>query len=314
MASLPEAYGLSELHVAAITGDFRRAREILKSLPVSQEGKKKILEARDREGSTALMTAVLCGRLRIAKLLLRYGASRKTRDFQSRVASEYSRSSLFNVKLKIYQKLGLGSISGSQQRKISVILRNPAALRSCRRFGNHPFSYSRMLKHSKRVIILKPSGETERFKPGKEGSNLSNATAGFITSAVTSEGTTKVEQLAVSGWNPNPGRGPRVLDNAVFTGLVREVIRLHDLKVCGSQRDNGNQTALPEHKGRFAACHVEKKLALWWVLRVLKKILGTSDVARISDLRGAVIPTHFKEARLFLDHGPCRDVSTLRNR
>ncbi|KAK0735986.1 hypothetical protein B0T21DRAFT_383667 [Apiosordaria backusii] len=227
MASPSEAYGLSKLHIAAITGDFQRANKILKSEATVQEGKKKILEARNREGTTPLMTAILCAR-------------------------DYTRSSLFRAKLGIYQKLGLTPVSRSQQRKL---------LRS-RRFGNHLFSGSKILKHSKYLIILKPSGE----------------------------------QFAVSSWMPNPGRGARVLDNAVFIEFVREVIHLYGLKVCGSQRDNRNQTALLEQKGR-----------------VLKKVLGTSDITCISDLRGVDISTYYKEARLFLNHGPCRDVSTVRS-
>ncbi|KAK0716446.1 hypothetical protein B0T21DRAFT_425627 [Apiosordaria backusii] len=308
-----EVLRLSELHVAIISGDLRFARKVIKSASMSPGGKTRILEARDRDGTTPLMTAILCGRLEIAKLLLRQGASRKGRDYQGRTTSKYSRASLFDSKLRTYRRLGFPSMSGNQERerrRIANILRYPAALRSCRRSGNHHYSHSRILKRDKDLVVLKPVGGFETFKPGKEGTDLLNATAGFIASATTSSDEVRVEQFAVSGWKPNPGRGRRVLDNVAFTELVREVIYLHKFKIRASRRDAGNQTALPKQKGRFAACHVEKKLAIWWVVEALKKVLGTPDVGRMPELRGAEVPRYYKEARLFLDHGPCQDVST----
>ncbi|KAK0670681.1 hypothetical protein QBC41DRAFT_354907 [Cercophora samala] len=307
-----EALGLSELHIATLNGDLQQVRKLLKSTSRPPGGTKKVIEARDRDGTTPLMTAVLCGRLDIAKLLLRYGASRKARDLQGHVTWKYSRASLFDRKLKMYVHLGFPPISRSQQRerrRIAIILRYPAALRSCRRIGNHHYSRSRLHKREKDLVILKPVGGFETFRAGKEGNELLSATAGFIASATTSSKKVKVEQLAVSGWKPNPNRGPRVLDNVTSTERVREVIQLHGLKIRASRRDNGNRSALPEHKGRFAACHVEKKLAVWWVLEALKEVLKTSDVGRLRELREADVPIYYREARLFLDHGPCQDVS-----
>ncbi|KAK4639802.1 hypothetical protein QC761_711580 [Podospora bellae-mahoneyi] len=305
-----EALMLSELHIATLNGDLQHVRELLKSTSTSPGGTRKVIEARDRHGTTPLMAAVLYGRLAIAKLLLRYGASRKAQDLQGRVTWEYSRASLFDRKPKMYQHLGFPPISRSLQRerrRIAIILKYPAALRSCRRIGNHHYSRSRLHKRAKDLVILKPVGGFETFKPGKEGNELLSATAGFIASATTSPKDVKVEQFAVSGWKPNPGRGPRVLDNVVLTERVRDVIHLHGLKVRASQRDNGNQTALPEHKGRFAACHVEKKLAVWWVMKALKEVFNTSDIERLRELRGADVPNYYREAMLFLDHGPCQD-------
>lgn len=48
---------------------------------------------------------------------------------------------------------------------------------------------------------------------------------------------------------------------------------------------------------------------MFWVIAALKASLNTTDVRRMAELRDAPVPEGFKEARIFLDHGPCSDVS-----
>lgn len=123
-----KALGQSELHAAVILGRTRRVLEILAS-----EKKKELIEARDADGTTPLMAAVLTGRLAIAKLLLQNMASSKARDNRGHRALEYAQASAFKKKLGIYHRLGLPPVSSKQSRKrlaIAKILRYPAARRS----------------------------------------------------------------------------------------------------------------------------------------------------------------------------------------
>lgn len=122
------AHGLTELHVAAIHGQTRRVRKFL-----SGQKDKDVIDARDWEGTTPLMAAALTGRLAIARLLLRNGASSEAKDRRGRKALAYSRASLMKKKLAIYERLGLPPVTAKQIRKrklIAVILRYPAALES----------------------------------------------------------------------------------------------------------------------------------------------------------------------------------------
>lgn len=125
---MSKALKLSDLHLATILG---RTREVLALL--AREDKKELIEARDADGSTPLMTAVLTGRLAIAKLLLRHSASVKTRDYHGYRVLDYTRESLFKNKLGKYRRLGLPPMSQKQRRErlaIAKILRHRAALRS----------------------------------------------------------------------------------------------------------------------------------------------------------------------------------------
>lgn len=90
------------------------------------------------------------------------------------------------------------------------------------------------------------------FNAGKKHSDLIAATSGFISS-MREPG---IKQVAISGWVSNDGRSPMVLDNERYTQLVRDVARFHNFKLTKSMRDNGSYAPLPEHRGRFAACHI----------------------------------------------------------
>lgn len=79
------------------------------------------------------MTAVLTGRLTIAKLLLRKGAAVDVKDKGGLRARDYSKARFFQEKLARYERPGLPAVSQEQRRErrlIAEILRYPAALRS----------------------------------------------------------------------------------------------------------------------------------------------------------------------------------------
>ncbi|KAL2189127.1 hypothetical protein L209DRAFT_263510 [Thermothelomyces heterothallicus CBS 203.75] len=90
--------------------------------------------------------------------------------------------------------------------------------------------------------------------------------------------------------------------------LVQYFTSILQFELPRSCRDN-NGPALPEHGGRFYACHVEKKLAVFWLIAALKAVLGTTDLRRARELKGAEIPEAWRSASIFLDHSPCVNVS-----
>ncbi|KXX74650.1 Serine/threonine-protein phosphatase 6 regulatory ankyrin repeat subunit C [Madurella mycetomatis] len=279
-----QALRLSNLHVAVIRGATHEVLSILKS-----KAGRKTINSRDVYGSTPLMMAVLTGRLKIAKLLLRTGASTKARDYRGRSALKYGRASLFKRKLATYRQFGLRAVSKSQEirrARITKILRHPAACAS--RTGD-------------RLILLKPENT---FKLDKQ--QLVRATTGVIASLIDP----KVKMAAASGWTSNTGRGVKnVLDNSKYTQLVHEVCEFLDFDLTPSMRDN-NRKPLPEHAGRFHACHVEKKLTVYWIIAALNVVLGTTDFRHMHKLQDATVPDFLKQALIILDHWPCRNLTS----
>lgn len=124
----PMAHGLTDLHIAVILNQTSRVFKI-----IMDHNNKGLLDVGDADGATPLMTAVLTGRLTIARLLLQNGASSHVRDRRGHQAVDYSRPSLFKAKLDTYRRLGLPEVGPEQRSKqvaISKILRYPAALES----------------------------------------------------------------------------------------------------------------------------------------------------------------------------------------
>ncbi len=48
---------------------------------------------------------------------------------------------------------------------------------------------------------------------------------------------------------------------------------------------------------------------MFWVIATLKAVLDTTDFRRMGELREVAVPGAFKEAKVYLDNGPCYDVS-----
>ncbi|KAH6841180.1 hypothetical protein B0I37DRAFT_386319 [Chaetomium sp. MPI-CAGE-AT-0009] len=163
--------------------------------------------------------------------------------------------------------------------------------------GQHECSRALFFKEGVELSIMRPN---LTFTVGKE--NLERATTGFIASATCP----LVKTAAASGWQANPVKGQNVLDNSKYLRLVREMAGVLKFTLTRSPRDN-NGRPQPEHSGRFVASHAEKKLAVFWVIAVLKAVLGSTDLKRVHDLRGIPIPGPFKEAWVFLDHTPCEN-------
>ncbi|KAK4169295.1 hypothetical protein QBC43DRAFT_59962 [Cladorrhinum sp. PSN259] len=293
--------GFSDLHIDILEDKISDVKRILTS-----DSCKDQLQFRDFSRTTPLMTAVLVGRFEVVCRLLSKGASTRVKDIFDNVALDYARSTPFvKWKLNSYAKLGfrLPEVSHRERRRISETLRYPAALWSCRHIGSHVLSRSYIFKDSNKLRILNAS-KSSVFYPGKKDADLIVATSGFIASVVKDS---SIEQAAISGWMPNKGRGTKVLDNERYTQLVRDIACLWGIKLQKSMRDNGSFAPLPEHRGRFAACHIEKKLTVWWVEKVMNKVLGTTNPQRMGDLRKVSLTRDLSEAKLYLDHRPCHD-------
>jgi hypothetical protein len=122
------ALRMSDLHLAVIAGQTRRVLALLK-----HQNSGELIDARDVDGATPLMTAVLTGRLGIARLLLRNGASARIKDRKGCAALDYAKSSLFKTKLQVYSRVGFPLLTPKQRRQraiIAKILRFPTALES----------------------------------------------------------------------------------------------------------------------------------------------------------------------------------------
>ncbi|KAL2271939.1 hypothetical protein VTJ83DRAFT_1310 [Remersonia thermophila] len=287
------AQGLSDLHLAVITGQIRQAANLL-----SRSDRARIVNEQDYEGTTPLMAAVLTGQLQMVRLLLQNGASTRIRDHQGKKAKHYTRASLFPRKVELYKRLGMPPTSPKQRSMLLAIgklLRFPAALNSCRRDGRHHYSLAVFSKVHDTIGVLRPDSTFKVSKP-----NLEGATVGFIVSAAQPE----VKTVAVSGWNAGLVQGPNVLDSCKYLELVRKFAGLLGFQIPITMRDN-NGVHLPMHAGRFLASHVEKKLAVFWILATLKAVLCTTDLNRYHELREADIPKAWQEAWIFLDHSPC---------
>ncbi|KAK4222064.1 hypothetical protein QBC38DRAFT_102212 [Podospora fimiseda] len=293
-----------ELHTAILEGNLPEIKNILES-----DSCKEQLQYQDVAGTTPLMVTVMIGRYDFVRLLLSKRASTRTKCFRKKTAADHARATVWTThKLNFYALLDfqIPKADEREKRRISETLRYPAALWSCRHIGKHPLSRAVIFKRGAKLQVLnamtriKPSV----FTPGKQGPNLIAATSGFITSVTNP---VVIQQAAISGWTSNPGRGPKVLDNEKYTEMVREISRLWGFKLRKSMRDNGSFVPLPEHRGRFAACHIEKKLTVWWVEKAMNQVLGTTDLRRLGDLHDAKLPRDLSEAKLFMNHRPCHD-------
>ncbi|KAK0646718.1 hypothetical protein B0T16DRAFT_493645 [Cercophora newfieldiana] len=141
-------------------------------------------------------------------------------------------------------------------------------------------------------------GTMETFNMGTE---INRSTSGFIRSK-TVEG---IRMTAMSGWTCKP-KSPLVLDPAKYTVLVQAVAKQLNFDLPPDRWDNGNKgPPTEEQKGRFKACHIEKKLSVWWVRKTLKTFLKTRDLGRMSELKNIQLPEQFRAAKVYLDHDPC---------
>ena len=119
-----------------------------------------------------------------------------------------------------------------------------------RRDPGHGLSKTEFIKQGEILRVLNPNMV---FNIAKKG--LERSTTGVIASA-TGQG---IKTAAVSGWLPNPGRGPNVLDSSKYFGLVRSFARVLDFRLMRNVLRDLNPEDLPEHDGRFVQSHAVRR-------------------------------------------------------
>lgn len=103
---------------------------------------------------------------------------------------------------------------------------------------------------------------------------------------------------ASSGWLPTMNSTRELLDNALWTQAVREFSDMMGHKL--SKRGYDGQ-----HEGQYLACHVEKKLMLFFVCHyVCDSTTGIIDERRVESIRHRQTPL---EAVITMDKCPCSD-------
>jgi hypothetical protein len=108
------------------------------------------------------------------------------------------------------------------------------------------------------------------------GRPLGDSTSGWIES----DAEAGIRKNAISGWK-NTSRSANILNSAVYTAHVLKVAEEISFSIPRHRFDNGWDPALPHQFGRFNACHIEKKLTLWWVEKVLFFSLKTKELSRM---------------------------------
>ncbi|KAK1749362.1 hypothetical protein QBC47DRAFT_152098 [Echria macrotheca] len=159
-----------------------------------------------------------------------------------------------------------------------------------------------MFHHGDKLVVVKAVATVD------VGQKLERNTTGFIQ-PLHQPG---IRMLATSGWS-GPKDNIHLIDNELYTDLVMKAARSIGFKLSKDRWDAGYRKAKPEEEGRSQACHIEKKLSLWWVRKCIKYAWrsGSRDVVRPEDLRDKFnLPDAMKEACIFLDHTACHGVST----
>ncbi|KAK0623664.1 hypothetical protein B0T14DRAFT_602205, partial [Immersiella caudata] len=138
------------------------------------------------------------------------------------------------------------------------------------------------------------------------GSAINRSTCGFIRS----EALPGIRMTAMSGWSGTP-KSTLALDPVKYTQLVREVAAQLGFVLPADRWDNGNRgPPTAEQIGRFRACHIEKKLSVWWVRKILKAVFGTKDMTRMGEIKSIVtqLPEEYRSAIICLNHDPCGHI------
>lgn len=138
------------------------------------------------------------------------------------------------------------------------------------------------------------------------GRRLENATAGWIES----DAEAGIRKNAISGWKDTTG-SPDILNSEAYTTRVLKLAEKMSFTIPRHRFDNGWKPVLPHQFGRFNACHIEKKLALWWVEKVLLFCLKTKELSRMNELSGFEVPARMARATVVLNHAPCKNVGLV---
>lgn len=110
-------------------------------------------------------------------------------------------------------------------------------------------------------------------------------------------GSDKILMSSVSGWRSRATGNPRLLDGDCWAKAVREFCRIVRHQLPPNVYDG-------LRKGQFAACHVEKRLGLWFIFHhIANSATGLPCREKLEHLKSH--PQH--EAIIEMDKAPCLD-------
>ncbi|KAK1769036.1 hypothetical protein QBC33DRAFT_605217 [Phialemonium atrogriseum] len=277
---------LAAIHRAVLEGDLNRVNRLITV-------NRACLDAQNASGSTPLMLASLYGHVRIVIALIGKRAQVDIKDNKGKIAANYAErgsfaTSLFRRYKAHFRPLATPQVFQRNREEIFKFLSDASAFRRINqdRVPSLPMLY----KEHNRLIVLKPIGLV------KYKQDLTRTTVAYISSG---RGV-KPQMCAVSGWSPHDNHIPGVLENATYTRLVKEACAFLGFRLQRFWRDNGED-------GLWHACHCEKKLTMYWVMKQIRYAFGSDDPTRMRDLKGLNLPDDRKVASIYLDHLPCMD-------
>ncbi|KLU89226.1 hypothetical protein MAPG_08200 [Magnaporthiopsis poae ATCC 64411] len=335
--------GLHDIHIAILDKRHDEARQLLLN-------DRSLTGARASDGTTPLMLAVLFGLKRAIRHLLRFGADRDLKDSQRRTAAEHCRLDKYtDRKRRLYSEVSerLSAANTCSRTERRWIL---AAITYRNRHVHLPQPVIEISKKREVRLLVQvgqgKQGQVLRSSPRRYGlpENLGNVThvsqrgrvrnfkvtAEFIEPAgvnfsapltiglLAAGGHLQLLKMAASGWSPNDGEDNRVLNAAIWTEMVKAFSIASGFDLHRNPRDNPKGREKDPHKleqleGRWCSSHVEKKLACYHLVQVMRKHLGDGSelnsglfsMDRLRALRGANIPQEDREATILLGNVPC---------
>lgn len=110
---------------------------------------------------------------------------------------------------------------------------------------------------------------------------------------------------SLSGWAKTAEDDDKLLDNTLWTAEVTRFCELLKHRMPNNMRDLGEE-------GRYTACHVEKRLMLFFVLHHLSdNETGNLDAKKLREFQDRDVPL---QAVLTMDKAPCNDCLIFRGR
>ncbi|KAL8371142.1 hypothetical protein RB595_001135 [Gaeumannomyces hyphopodioides] len=337
--------GLQPIHLSIINNNLDHARQLLLADP-------RVTEARASDGTTPLMLAALFQRERAVRLLMKHRANIYARDHERKMAVEHCRINSFtDKKWLLYSQVSecVRSIDSSNKTHYKW------AIGAINYPNGHthlpqPFIHISYKSREIRFLVLVGEGRRGRLVPSSSRRHrlpdslpdfwhVSQAgrfrafkcLAEFMKPAGVNFGAPltvgflavgrqlQLAKMAASGWSRT--QDERMLDGATSTRLVRAFSKATGFVLDKNQRDNpgGRETdphRLGQLEGLWCASHVEKKLAIYHLMQLMRKHLGQDfelqlqsgapfDMGRLQELREANLA--HEEVTILLGNVPCRN-------
>ncbi|TLS30440.1 hypothetical protein PpBr36_03403 [Pyricularia pennisetigena] len=303
-------FGLKPIHIATI-----RDKKATVSMLVNAGTN---VNEQTRHGITPLMLSAVCGHLDMACLFLKHGAARSIQDAQKRTAREVSMPYLVREHWNIFEKISKkleGRCNSAdvvrRRRRIRQILQRRDAFKGSLQGASQP--------HGTSCFSISARGEVTLWK--KVASVHNGYGRNDVTPAILAR-TDKnaIVQWSFSGWSTG-NFGRNIVNSKEYTQLVMAFCRSSGFNLSANARDNpAGRTTDPElieaEKGRWQACHAEKKLAIFYLRLLMNRTFKNCfkdplegsyefDQEQLQHFKSMKIPDRRRKAYIFLGHDPC---------